>query len=81
MLRRTLLTTAVISIAVAISPAIPAAASTDPAAFINNLGNQLVAVTRYTTPQQKLAGARELFHEISMYPASVVLFLADIGGF
>ena len=63
MLRRTLLTTAVISIAVAISPAIPAAASTDPAAFINNLGNQLVAVTRYTTPQQKLAGARELFHE------------------
>ena len=62
-LRRYLLIMAVILIAVAMPPATPATAGADPAAFINNLGNQLLAVTRYSTPQQKLAGVRELFHQ------------------
>ena len=43
--------------------AIPAAAGTDPAAFINNLGKQLQAVSSCTSPQQKLAGFRELFRD------------------
>ena len=34
----------------------------DPASFINNLGNQLQAVTRSASTQQRLAGFEELFH-------------------
>ena len=41
----------------------PRRAGTDPAAFINNLGKQLQAVSSCTSPQQKLAGFRELFRE------------------
>jgi phospholipid transport system substrate-binding protein len=62
-LRRFLLTTVVVLITGALPPAIPAAADTDPAAFINNLGKQLQAVSSWTSPQQKLAGFRELFRE------------------
>jgi phospholipid transport system substrate-binding protein len=50
-------------IAGAALPSIRAAAGTDPAAFINNLGSQLRAVTSYPSPERKLAGFRELFRE------------------
>ena len=62
-LRRFLMATAVVLTAGVALPSIGAAAGTDPAAFINNLGNQLKAVTTYPSPEQKLAGFRELFHE------------------
>ena len=63
MLRRFLLATAMVLIAGAALPSIGAAAGTDPAAFINNLGSQLRAVTSYPSPERKLAGFRELFRE------------------
>lgn len=62
-LRRSLLTAVVVLITGALPPAIPAAAGTDPAAFINNLGKQLQAVGSYTSAQQKLTGFRELFRD------------------
>ena len=61
MLRRTILTTAVVLFTGALTPVIPAAAGMDPAAFIKNLGSQLQTVTRCTSPEQKLVGFRELF--------------------
>jgi phospholipid transport system substrate-binding protein len=63
MTRRTLLTTAVVLIAGAFAPAIPAGAGGDPATFINNLSNQIHVLVRSTSPEQKLAGFRELFRE------------------
>jgi phospholipid transport system substrate-binding protein len=62
-LRRSLLTTVIILIAGALPPGLPAKAGTDPAVFVKNLSNQLQAVTSNTSPQQKLAGFRELFRE------------------
>jgi len=62
-LRRILLATAVVLIAGAALPSIGAAAGTDPATFINNLGSQLRTVTSYPSPERKLAGFRELFRE------------------
>ena len=62
-LRRFLLATAVVLIAGAALPLIGTAAGTDPATLINNLGNQLRAVTGYPSPERKLAGFRELFRE------------------
>ena len=62
-LRRFLLAAAVVLIAGAAPPSIGAAAGTDPAMFINNLGAQLRAVTSYPSPEQKLAKFRELFRE------------------
>jgi phospholipid transport system substrate-binding protein len=44
------------------APSAPASAGMDPASFINNLGNQLQAVTRSASTEQKLAGFEELFH-------------------
>ena len=61
MFRRTLQTTTIVLFTGALAPSLPAAAGTDPAAFINNLGNQLQAVTRSASPEQKLAGFEELF--------------------
>ena len=61
MSRRTFLTATVVLFTGVAAPAIPAGAGMDPAAFINNLGNQLQAVTSSTSPQQKLAGFRQLF--------------------
>ena len=61
--RRFLLTSVVVLITGALPATIPAAAGTDPAAFINDLVKQLQAVTTYTSPQQKLAGFRKLFRE------------------
>jgi len=63
MLRRSLLTTAVVLIAGALAPTIPAKAGTDPATFINNLGNQFQAVARNPSPEQRLAGFRQLFRD------------------
>jgi hypothetical protein len=62
-MRRTLLDTAVVLFAGALAPAMPSAAGADPAAFITNLGNQLRVVVRNTSPEQRLAGFRELFRE------------------
>ena len=63
MKRRTLLTTAVVLITGAFAPAIPAGTGGDPATFINNLSNQVHVLVRNTSPEQKLAGFRELFRE------------------
>jgi len=63
MMRRTLLTTAVVLITGAFAPAIPAGVGGDPATFINNLSNQVHVLVRNTSPEQKLAGFRELFRE------------------
>jgi phospholipid transport system substrate-binding protein len=63
MLRRTLLTTAVVLFTGALAPSIPAEAGMDPAGFVNYLGTQLQAVTRAASPEQKIAGFRELFRE------------------
>src|SRR5438046_1193076 len=63
MLRRTLFTATVVLFTGAALPSIPAAAGTDPAAFINNIGNQLQAVTSGTSRDQRLAGFRQLFRE------------------
>jgi phospholipid transport system substrate-binding protein len=64
MLRRPILTTAVVLFAGVLAPPDPAKAGMDPAAaFINNLGNQLQMVTRNTSPEQKLVGFRRLFRE------------------
>ena len=62
MLRHSLLTTAVVLVAGALGPALPAEAGTDPAAFINNLGNQLQIVAGNPSPEQRRVGFRELFH-------------------
>ena len=60
MTRRSVLTAAVVLIAVALSPAIFAAA--DPAAVINNLANRVLEVLgKNPTPAQKLARFQELF--------------------
>ena len=61
--RRFLLTSVVVLITGALPAPIPAAAGTDPVAFINDLVKQLQAVSSCTSPQQKLAGFRELFRE------------------
>jgi len=63
LLRHSLLTMVVILITGALAPACPAAAGTDPAAFISNLGKRLQAVSNYTSPEQKLAKIHELFGE------------------
>lgn len=63
MLRRTVLAAGVVLIAGAAAPTMPAEAGTDPVAFINNLSNQLQAVTRNASPERRLAGFRELFRE------------------
>ena len=62
-LQRFLLATAVVLIAGVALPSIGTAAGTDPATFINNLGNQLRAATSYPSPEGKLARFRELFRE------------------
>jgi phospholipid transport system substrate-binding protein len=61
--RRSILTTAVIMIAGASAPMLPAKAGMDPLAFINNLDNQLQMVARYPSPGERQAGFRELLHE------------------
>ena len=63
MMRRTLLATPVVLFAGALAPAMPSAAGADPAAFITNLGNQLRVLVGNTSPEQRLAGFRELFRE------------------
>ena len=63
MLRRSLLTTAVVLIAAGFAAEAPAKGGTDPTAFINNLGDQLQIVTRTTSPEQRVAGFRQLFRE------------------
>jgi phospholipid transport system substrate-binding protein len=69
MLRRSLLTTAVILIAGVSAPTLPAQADTDPAAFINNLGSQLQMVAVIPSPEQRRAEFRRLFHDDFDVPA------------
>jgi phospholipid transport system substrate-binding protein len=63
MLRHTLFTATVVLFTGAVTPSIRAGVGMDPAAFVNNLGNQLQAVTSSTSPQQRLAGFDQLFRE------------------
>jgi phospholipid transport system substrate-binding protein len=63
MLRRSLLTTAVILIAGASAPALPVEAETDPAGFIINLGRQLQIVAEVPSPEQRRAEFRQLFRD------------------
>jgi hypothetical protein len=51
-LRRSLLTTAVVSLAGALIPTIPAKAGTDPVAFVNNLTTQLEMVAGNPSPER-----------------------------
>ena len=61
MLRRSFQALAVVLVTGGLAPPVPASAGMDPASFINNLGNQLQAVTRSASTEQKLAGFEELF--------------------
>ena len=61
MLRPSILIALVVLITVGVAPENPGAAGTDPLTFINNLGQQLVAVSSSASPDRKLAGFRELF--------------------
>ena len=63
MLRRTVLATGVRLIVGASAPALPAVAAADPATFIDNLSTQLQVLVRNASPEQRLAGFRELFRE------------------
>jgi phospholipid transport system substrate-binding protein len=63
MLRRSVLATAVILIAGASAPALPAEAETDPAGFISNLGRQLQMVATISSPEQRRVEFRQLFHD------------------
>jgi phospholipid transport system substrate-binding protein len=63
MLRRLLLTTAVVLIAGVLSPATPAKASSDSSAFINDLCSQLAMMAGDPSPEQRRAGFRQLFHQ------------------
>ena len=63
MMRRSLLTSAVVLIAGAVAPAFPASAGPEPAAFISNLDSQLQMVIRNGSPGEKLAGFHQLFRE------------------
>jgi phospholipid transport system substrate-binding protein len=61
-LRRSLLTVGAVLIGGTLVPSIHAA-SMDPVAFINALGNQLQVVARNGSPEQTLIGLRELLRE------------------
>jgi phospholipid transport system substrate-binding protein len=63
MLRRTFFATTVVLFTGVVTPSIPAGAGTDPAVFVNNLGNQLQAVTSSASREQRLAGFHQLFRE------------------
>jgi phospholipid transport system substrate-binding protein len=62
-LGRSLLITVVVLIIGGVAPTDSTAAGTDPATFINNFSKQLRVVSSCTSPEQKLAGFRELFRE------------------
>ena len=64
MLRRSFLTAALIVLAGALAPAIPAAAAADPAAMISNLGSRALEVLgKDATQAQRVARFRELLRE------------------
>jgi phospholipid transport system substrate-binding protein len=63
MLRRSPLTTAVVIFAGALGSPLPVNAGADPAAFINDLGNQLRTVAGIPSSEQRRAGFRQLFHD------------------
>jgi phospholipid transport system substrate-binding protein len=67
-LRRSLLTVGAVLIGGTLVPSIHAA-SMDPVAFINALGNQLQVVARNGSPEQTLRGLRELLREDFDVPA------------
>jgi len=69
MLRRSLFSAAAILLAGVSAPALPAAADPDPAAFINDLGSQLQIVVMISSPEQRRAEFRRLFHDDFDVPA------------
>ena len=62
MLRHFRLTT-VLALTATLALATPAAAGSDPVAFVINLGNQFQAVATNPSAAQRLAGFRQLFRE------------------
>ena len=62
MLRHFRLTT-VLALTATLALATPAAAGSDPVAFVNNLGNHFQAVATNPSAAQRLAGFRQLFRE------------------
>jgi phospholipid transport system substrate-binding protein len=62
MVRRSFLTAAVLIAGVS-APLLPSEAGTDPAAFINELSNQLQTVAGNPSPEQRRAAFRQLFHD------------------
>src|ERR1700758_1916902 len=64
MVRRSFLTAALVLVAGAFAPAIPAAAAADPAALISNLGSRALQVLgKDSTQSQRVATFRELLRE------------------
>jgi len=64
MVRRCFLTAALVLLAGALAPAIPAEAAADPAALISNLGSQALQVLgKDVTPAQRAARFRELLRQ------------------
>jgi hypothetical protein len=72
--RRSLLTTAIVLIAGASAPVLPAKAGTDPAAFINNLASQLQIVVGNPTPERDGRDFASCFLTTSTSQASAALF-------
>src|SRR5258708_22131436 len=70
MVRRSVLTAALVLLAGAFAPAIPAAAAADPAALISNLGSRALEVLgKDATQSQRAARFRELLREDFDVPA------------
>jgi len=61
MFRRYFQIATILSFTGVLAPSLPAAAGMDPAAFINDVGNQLQTVKRSASPEEKLAGFQQLF--------------------
>jgi phospholipid transport system substrate-binding protein len=62
MLRRSVLTAAVLIVGMS-APLLSIKAGTDPAAFINELNNQLQTVAGNSSPEQRREAFRQLFHD------------------
>ena len=76
MLRRSLLTTAVVSLAGALTPTIPAKAGTDPVAFVNNLTTQLEMVAGNLFLSKDGRDFASCSMRISTAPGSAALYSA-----
>jgi ABC-type transporter MlaC component len=79
MVRRCFLTAALVLVAGAFAPAIPAAAAADPAALISNLGSRALEVLGKDANQsQRVARFRELLREDFDVPGIARFVLPDV---